>query len=165
VGAATESDMKEKKMRVEDALHATRAAIEEGILPGGGVALARAAAVLDGLNVSGDEKFGVEIVKEALTVPLKQIAINVGREGGKTLNEVLNNKNYNYGFNAMTGEFGDMLKMGVVDPKKVTRICLQNAASVAGVLLTTDVLVAEIPKKKKKTPGGSDPYGDMGDMY
>jgi chaperonin GroEL len=158
--------MKEKKMRVEDALHATRAAIEEGILPGGGVALARAASVLDKLKVPSDEQFGVDIVREALDVPLRQIAVNAGREGGKTLNDVLNSKDYNYGFNAMTGKFDDMIKMGIVDPKKVTRISLQNAASVAGVLLTTDALVAEIPEKKKpEMPPGGDPYGGgMGGM-
>jgi len=166
VGAATETDMKEKKMRVEDALHATRAAIEEGILPGGGVALARAASVLDKLKGPSDEQFGVDIVREALDVPLRQIAVNAGREGGKTLNDVLNSKDYNYGFNAMTGKFDDMIKMGIVDPKKVTRISLQNAASVAGVLLTTDALVAEIPEKKKpEMPPGGDPYGGgMGGM-
>jgi len=163
VGAATETDMKEKKARVEDALHATRAAIEEGILPGGGVALARAARdVLDKLKGKGEEQFGIDIIKQALVMPLKQIAVNTGHEGGTVLNQILANSDYNYGFNAQTGEFGDMMDMGIVDPKKVTRICLQNAASVAGILLTTDVLVAKIPEKKKPMPAGAgDPYGDM----
>jgi len=164
VGAATEIDMKEKKMRVEDALHATRAAIEEGILPGGGVALARAVKdALDKLKGDGEEQFGIDIIKQALVKPLKQIVLNTGREGGKVLNQVLANSDYNYGFNAQTGEFGDMMEMGIVDPKKVTRICLQNAASVAGTMLTTDVLVAKIPEKKKPMPpgAGGDPYGDM----
>lgn len=166
VGAATETDMKEKKARVEDALHATRAAIEEGILPGGGVALARAVEVLDKVKGKGDEKFGIDIVKEAITMPFKQITINVGQEGGTTLKKVQDEKNYNYGYNALTGEFGDMIEMGIMDPKKVTRTCLQNAASVAGILLTTDALVAEKPQKKKEMPphpgGGGDPYGGMG---
>ena len=168
VGAATETDMKEKKARVEDALHATRAAIEEGILPGGGVALARATAVLDKIKAVGEEKFGIDIIRQSLPLPLKQIAVNVGLEGGKVLNEVLANAGYAYGFNARTAQYGDMIEMGVVDPKKVTRICLQNAASVAGTLLTTDVLIARIPEKKKAQAGpggghghGGSPYDDM----
>jgi chaperonin GroEL len=164
--------MKEKKARVEDALHATRAAIEEGILPGGGVALARATAVLDKIKVEGEEKFGVDIIRQILALPLRQIAVNVGLEGGKVLNEVLSNSSYAYGYNARTAQYGDMIEMGVVDPKKVTRICLMNAASVAGTLLTTDVLVAKIPEKKKAQagPGGGHGHGGPGgspydDMY
>jgi len=169
VGAATETDMKEKKARVEDALHATRAAIEEGILPGGGVALARATAVLDDVKADGEEIFGVDIIRQVLPLPLKQITANVGLEGGKVLHEVLAASSYNHGFNAQTVKYGDMIEMGVVDPKKVTRVCLQNAASVAGTLLTTDVLVAKIPEKKKEPAGGhghgpgggGSPYDDM----
>ena len=136
------------------------------------MALIAAGSVLAKLKADGEEQFGIDIVREALTIPLKQIAVNAGEEGGKTLKEVTGNKDYNYGFNALTGKFGDMIQMGVVDPKKVTRTSLQNAASVASVLLTTDVLVAKIPEKKPDMPPGGpggDPYGGgmggMGGMY
>ncbi|MBM3984870.1 MAG: chaperonin GroEL [Planctomycetes bacterium] len=163
VGAATEVEMKEKKARVEDALHATRAAVEEGILPGGGTALIKAARVLDKVTVSGDEKLGVDIVREAIKVPCRQIAANAGYDASIVVNRVLESKDANQGFDAATGEYVDMLKAGIIDPTKVTRTALQNASSIAALLLTTDALVAEIPEKKKgpAMPAG----GGMEDMY
>ncbi len=152
VGAATEAEMKEKKARVEDALHATRAAIEEGILPGGGVALARVVSTLDGIKVNGDEAMGVDVVKNALTVPLKQIAENAGYDGSVVLRTVLKEKNPAFGFNALTEKFEDLEKAGVIDPAKVVRTALQNAASVAGLILTTDCVVTEKPKEEKEEP-------------
>jgi chaperonin GroEL len=144
VGAATETELKEKKARVEDAMHATRAAVEEGIVPGGGVALLRCIAALDSLKLEDDEATGVMIVKRALEEPTRQIAQNAGHEGAIIVNRVRESKEDNFGFNAETGEFGDMIKAGVIDPAKVTRLALQNAASVVALLLTTEVLIAEI---------------------
>jgi chaperonin GroEL len=157
VGAATEIEMKEKKARVEDALHATRAAVEEGIVSGGGVALIRAAANLGSLRVSNDEKIGVRIVQKALEEPARWIADNAGAEGSVIL-ETIRNKKGAYGFNAATEKFEDLIKAGVVDPTKVVRTALQNAASVAGLLLTTEAMVAEKPEKKKEAPPMS--HGD-----
>jgi chaperonin GroEL len=151
VGAATEVEMKEKKARVEDALHATRAAVEEGIVPGGDVALIRAAAALQNLRVSEDEKVGVRIVQKVLEEPLRWIATNAGSDGSVVLDKVKNGKAA-YGFNATTEEFEDLVKSGIVDPTKVVRTALQNAASVAGLLITTEAMVAEKPEKKKETP-------------
>ena len=150
VGAATETEMKEKKARIEDALHATRAAVEEGILPGGGVALVRAAKALDSLETDEAEKIGVDIVRRAIERPVKYIAENAGFGGSIVLQNVKNAENINYGFNADTGEYEDLVKSGVVDPTKVVRTSLQNASSVAILLLSTDALVSEIPEKKKK---------------
>jgi chaperonin GroEL len=151
VGAATEIEMKEKKARVEDALHATRAAVEEGIVPGGGVALIRASAGLGNLRVSEDEKVGVRIVQKALEEPLRWIADNAGAEGSVVLDKVKNGKGA-FGFNAATEEFEDLVKAGIVDPTKVVRIALQNAASVAGLLITTEAMIADKPEKKKDAP-------------
>ena len=151
VGAPTEIEMKEKKARVEDALHATRAAVEEGIVPGGGVALIRASAGLKNLRVSEDEKVGVRIVQRALEEPLRWIARNAGADGSVVLDKVKNGKGA-FGFNAATEEFEDLVKAGVVDPTKVVRVALQNAASVAGLLITTEAMIAEKPEKKKEMP-------------
>jgi len=156
VGAATETEMKEKKARVEDALHATRAAVEEGIVPGGGVALIRAQKVLDGLDVTGDEKVGAEIVRRAVESPLRQLADNAGLEGALIVSECKRRKG-NEGLNIATGEWVDLVKAGVVDPTKVTRSALQNAASISGLLLTTEALITEIPEKNKAPAG--DPHG------
>ncbi|MBF0225657.1 MAG: chaperonin GroEL [Desulfobacterales bacterium] len=152
MGAATEIEMKEKKARVEDALNATRAAVEEGIVPGGGVALARCLKVLDELNVPDIQKPGINILKHAITVPLKQIAENAGFEGAVVLNKVLEGKD-DFGFNASTGNFENLIEAGVIDPKKVVRFALQNAASVAGLMLTTEAMIADKPKKKNPAPG------------
>jgi len=163
VGAATEVEMKEKKARVEDALHATRAAVEEGIVAGGGVALIRARKALDGLKGDNhDQDAGIKIVHRALEEPLRAIVQNAGQEPSVVLNKVVEGKG-NYGFNAQTEEYGDLVQMGVVDPTKVTRIALQNAASVAGLLLTTDVGVAELVEEKKNAGGGHS-HGGMGGM-
>jgi len=156
VGAATETEMKEKKARVEDALHATRAAVEEGIVPGGGVALIRAQKVLDSLDVTGDEKVGAEIVRRAVESPLRQLADNAGLEGALIVSECKRRKG-NDGLNIATGEWVDLVKAGVVDPTKVTRSALQNAASISGLLLTTEALITEIPEKNKAPAG--DPHG------
>jgi len=164
VGAATETEMKEKKARVEDAMHATRAAVEEGIVPGGGVALARCAAALDKVKAEGDEQIGINIVKRAITEPLRQIVENAGEEGAVILGKVLDSKEPNYGFNAFSNEYEDLVKAGVLDPTKVVRTALQNAGSIASLMLTTEALVAEIPEKKEApAPGGHG--GGMGDMY
>jgi chaperonin GroEL len=164
VGAATETEMKEKKARVEDAMHATRAAVEEGIVPGGGVALARCAASLDKVKADGDEQIGINIVKRAITEPLRQIVENAGEEGAVILGKVLDSKEPNYGFNAFSNEYEDLVKAGVLDPTKVVRTALQNAGSIASLMLTTEALVAEIPEKKEApAPGGHG--GGMGDMY
>jgi chaperonin GroEL len=157
VGAATEVEMKERKARVEDALHATRAAVEEGIVPGGGVALIRAAASIANMRVSEDEKAGVRCVQKALEEPLRWIAANAGSDGSVVLDKVKNGKGA-YGFNAATEEFEDLVKAGVVDPTKVVRTALQNAASVAGLLITTEAMIAEKPEKKKEMPPM--PHGD-----
>jgi len=164
VGAATEAELKEKKARVEDALHATRAAIEEGVVPGGGVALLRARRALENFRIKGDaEKAGVRIVREALTVPLRQLAANAGYEPAVVVKKVEQNASRDFGFNVDTGQYGDMMKMGVLDPTKVVRCALENGSSVARVLLSTVCLVAEKPQKKeKKGPPGMDE--DMGDM-
>ena len=161
VGAATEVEMKEKKARVEDALHATRAAVEEGIVPGGGVALIRASAALDKITVSDEERVGVNIVRRAMEDPCRWIATNAGWEGSIVLDKVKNNKGA-FGFNAATEEFEDLMKAGIVDPTKVVRSALQNAASVAGLLLTTEAMVAEKPEEKKAPPMPAG--GGMGDM-
>jgi chaperonin GroEL len=163
VGAATEPEMKEKKARVEDALHATRAAVEEGFLPGGGVALLRCIGKLDSLDLPGDQKFGVKIVQKALEEPLRQIAANAGMEGGIVVEKVKALKG-TQGFNASTDKYEDMIKAGIIDPTKVTRFALQNAASVSGLLLTTEVMVAEIPEEKKSMPGGGGMPHGMDDM-
>jgi len=162
VGAATEIEMKEKKARVEDALHATRAAVEEGIVAGGGVALLRCQDVVDELDLSGDEKVGAAIVRRALEEPLRQLAANAGDEGATVVQNVRAKKG-NVGYNAESGEYEDLFKAGVLDPTKVTRTALQNAASIAGLLLTTEVLIADIPEPEK-APAGP-PGGGMGDMY
>ena len=163
VGAATETEMKEKKARVEDALHATRAAVEEGIVPGGGVALLRCTDVLDKVKATEEEMVGVKIVRKAIEEPLRQIAINAGVEGSVVLNKVIGEKGA-YGYNAETNVYEDLMKAGVIDPTKVTRTALENAASIAGLLLTTEAIIAEKPEEKKgmpQMPGG----GGMGDMY
>jgi chaperonin GroEL len=164
VGAATETEMKEKKARVEDALHATRAAIEEGIVPGGGVALVRAQAVLDKVKGTDDEKIGVEIVRKALEEPLRIIAQNAGMEGSIVLAKVRESKEKNFGYNAQTDVYEDLVKTGVIDPTKVTRTALQNAASIAGLLLTTECVVVERKEEKQASAGGP-PGGGMGGMY
>jgi chaperonin GroEL len=153
VGAATETEMKEKKARVEDALHATRAAVEEGIVPGGGVALIRAQKVLDTLKIEGDEKIGAEIVRRAIEQPLRTLADNAGMEGALIVSECKRRKG-NEGLNIATGEWTDLVKAGVVDPTKVTRSALQNAASISGLLLTTECLITEVPEKKAPAAGG-----------
>jgi chaperonin GroEL len=159
VGAATEPEMKDKKARVEDALNATRAAVEEGFLPGGGVALLRCIEKLDSLDLPGDQNSGVKIIQKSLEEPLRQIACNAGLEGGIVVEKVKAMKG-NQGFNAATDEYEDLLKAGIIDPTKVTRFALQNAASVAGLLLTTEVMIADIPEEKKTMPGA----GGMDDM-
>jgi chaperonin GroEL len=164
VGAATETEMKEKKARVEDAMHATRAAVEEGIVPGGGVALARCAATLDKIKSEGDEQTGINIVKRAITEPLRMIAENAGEEGAVVLGKVLDSKDANYGYNAFSNEYEDLVKAGVLDPTKVVRTALQNAGSIASLMLTTEALVAEIPEKKE-APAAPGHGGGMGDMY
>jgi chaperonin GroEL len=151
VGAATEIEMKEKKARVEDALHATRAAVEEGIVPGGGVALIRASSVLANMRVSDDEKIGVRIIQKAVEEPLRWIVTNAGAEGSVVLDKVRNGKGA-FGFNAATEEYEDLVKAGIVDPTKVVRVALQNSASVAGLLLTTEAMIADKPEKKKDAP-------------
>jgi chaperonin GroEL len=163
VGAATETEMKEKKARVEDALHATRAAVEEGIVPGGGVALIRAQKVLANLKLEGDEAIGAQIVNRAVEAPLRQLADNAGLEGALIVQEVKKGKG-NEGYNVATGAYEDLVKAGVVDPTKVTRSALQNASSISGLLLTTEALVTEIPEKEKAPamPGGG--MGGMGGM-
>jgi chaperonin GroEL len=165
VGAATETALKEKKARVEDALHATRAAVEEGIVPGGGVALIRAQKALDKLvDVTGDEKIGVQIIRRAIEQPLRTLVENAGGEGSVVVNEVKSRKG-NEGYNVATGEYVDMIKAGVVDPTKVTRSALQNAASISGLLLTTEAVVCELPEKEKPAPGGAPGGpGGMGGM-
>jgi chaperonin GroEL len=165
VGAATEAELKEKKDRVDDAVHATKAAVEEGIVPGGGVALYRASRVLCDLKEENtDKKWGIDIVKNACKVPLKQIAYNAGFDGSVVLEKVKANDDVNYGFDAATGEYVDMIKAGIIDPTKVVRIAVQNAASIAGTMLTAEALVAEIPEKEEKTPGAGAGAGmeDMG---
>ena len=155
VGAATETEMKEKKARVEDALHATRAAVEEGIVPGGGVALLRASQALIGLKIPGDEQIGVDIVRRACEEPVRQIVVNSGTEGAIVVGKVRENDNPNFGFNATTDVYEDLVAAGVIDPTKVTRTALQNASSIASLMLTTEAMIAEIPEKKPApAPGG-----------
>ncbi len=161
VGGATESEVKEKKMRVEDAMHATRAAHQEGILPGGGVALLRASEGLKPKDLTQDEEVGYNIVVRACKSPLKQIVENAGEDGNVVASEVLRNKDQNYGYDARAGEYTDLLKRGIIDPTKVVRSALQNAASVATLLLTSDALVADLPKEEKKSPAGGGGYDDM----
>jgi len=163
VGAATESEMKEKKARVEDALHATRAAVEEGILPGGGVALLRAAEALNGLKLTGDEAMGVDIVKNALSAPAKQIFKNAGLEGSVVVRKILESKDKSFGYDAEKETYCNLMDAGVIDPTKVARCALQNAVSIAGILLTTECIITDIPKKgDEKMPGGMG--GGMGGM-
>ena len=153
VGGATEVEVKERKDRVEDALHATRAAVEEGIVPGGGVALLRAAAVLDGLNPEDhDQKAGINIVRKALAWPARLIAANAGEDGAVVTAKILEQPVYGFGYNAQTGEYGDLASQGVIDPTKVVRNALQGAASIAGLLITTEAMVAELPKKEAAHP-------------
>ncbi len=165
VGAATETEMKEKKARVEDAMHATRAAVEEGVVPGGGVALARCVPALDKLKLEGDEQIGVNIVKRAITEPLRQIVENAGEEGAVVLGKINDSKDPNFGYNAQTGEYEDLVKAGVLDPTKVVRTALTNAGSIASLMLTTEALVSEIPEKKEAPMPGGGHGGGMGDMY
>jgi chaperonin GroEL len=159
VGAATETEMKEKKARVEDAMHATRAAVEEGIVPGGGVAFIRALPAIDKLKLEGDELTGANIVKRALEEPLRMIASNAGHEGAIVIGKVRESKDTNLGFNAATEEYSDMIGAGILDPAKVTRSALQNAASIAALMLTTEALVSELPEEEKASaaPGGGGP--------
>ena len=165
VGAASEAEMKERKARIEDALHATRAAIEEGIVPGGGVALIRCIEAVRKLKLSGDEQTGANIVAKALTMPCYYIAANAGATANLIVNKVMEGKG-GFGYNADTDQFEDLLESGVIDPAKVTRIALQNGVSIAGLLLTTDCLVTEKPKEKEEGRGGPGgmPPGGMGDM-
>ncbi len=165
VGAATETEMKEKKARVEDAMHATRAAVEEGIVPGGGVALVRCIPAIDALKLEGDEKIGGNIVRRALEEPLRQIVGNAGEEGAIVLGRIRDSKENNFGYNAQTNQFEDLVKAGVLDPTKVARTALQNAGSIASLMLTTEALVAEIPEEKKESPMGGGHGGGMGGMY
>jgi len=164
VGAATETEMKEKKARVEDAMHATRAAVEEGIVPGGGVALMRCNEAIDALKLEGDEKIGGNIVRRALEEPLRQIVGNAGEEGAIVVGRIRDHKEHNFGYNAQTNQFEDLVKAGVIDPTKVTRTALQNAGSIAALMLTTEALVSEIPEEKKE-PAMPHGGGGMGGMY
>jgi len=164
VGGSSEVEVKERKDRVDDAMHATRAAVEEGIVPGGGVALARAGLILSKLRAENDDqRFGIEIVRKAVQSPLRQIAENAGEDGAVIAGKVLDKDDYNWGFDAQNGEFKDLVRSGIIDPTKVVRTALQDAASVAGLLVTTEAMVAEKPEKKAPPPmppGG----GGMGDM-
>jgi len=165
VGAATETELKEKKARVEDAMHATRAAVEEGIVPGGGTVLLRCLPALEKLKLHDDEAIGVNIVKRALEEPLRQIAQNAGHEGALVVGRVRESKDENFGFNADTGEFGDLVKAGVIDPAKVTRLALQNAASIVSLMLTTEVLIADYKGEEKTAAAGPGYGGGMGGSY
>jgi chaperonin GroEL len=165
VGAATETEMKEKKARVEDAMHATKAAVEEGIVPGGGVALIRAIPALEKLKAAGDEQIGIDIVKRALEEPLRLIVQNAGEEGAVVAEKVRANSNPNYGFDAQAETYGDLVEAGVIDPTKVTRTALQNAASIASLMLTTEALICEIPEKEEKHPMPPGGGGMGGGMY
>jgi len=162
VGAATETEMKEKKDRVDDALSATKAAVEEGVVIGGGAALIKAASKVE-LELEGDEKIGYEIVKRAIKAPIKQISENAGFDAGVVANEVEKSENANYGFNAATGEYVDMFEAGIIDPLKVERVALQNAVSVASLLLTTEATVSDIKEEKAAAPAMPD-MGGMGGM-
>jgi chaperonin GroEL len=163
VGGATEVEVKERKDRVDDALHATRAAVEEGIVPGGGVALARSSLVLATLKpINEDQKFGIEIIRKAVQTPLRQISENAGEDGAVIAGKVIENGSYNYGFDAQSGEFKDMVQAGIIDPTKVVRTALQDAASIASLLITTEAMIAERPERK--APGGGGGGGGMGGM-
>ncbi|WP_316229630.1 MULTISPECIES: TCP-1/cpn60 chaperonin family protein, partial [unclassified Bradyrhizobium] len=164
VGGATEVEVKERKDRVDDAMHATRAAVEEGILPGGGVALLRASEQLKGLRTKNDDqKTGIEIVRKALSAPARQIAINAGEDGSVIVGKILEKEQYAYGFDSQTGEYVNMVSKGIIDPTKVVRAAIQNAASVAALLITTEAMVAELPKKNAGGPA-MPPGGGMGGM-
>jgi chaperonin GroEL len=165
VGAATETEMKEKKARVEDAMHATKAAVEEGIVPGGGVALLKSSKAIDGLKLEGDQKVGADIVRRAVEAPMRWIATNAGVEGSIIVQKVRENKDANFGYNAATDVYEDMVKAGVIDPTKVVRNALQNASSISSLLLTTEAMVADIPEPKTEAPAGGGPGGGMGGMY
>jgi chaperonin GroEL len=162
VGGATEIEVKEKKDRVDDALNATRAAVEEGIVPGGGVALLRASSAIKTTGANADQAAGINIVRRALQAPVRQIASNAGAEASIVAGKILENKGANYGYNAQTGEYGDLIQLGIVDPVKVVRAALQDAASVAGLLVTTEAMIAEAPKKDAPMPAM--PGGGMGGM-
>src|SRR5437016_4650789 len=166
VGGATEVEVKERKDRVDDAMHATRAAVEEGILPGGGVALLRASEHLKGLRTKNDDqKTGVEIVRKALSAPARQIAINAGEDGSVIVGKILEKDQYSYGFDSQNGEYGNLVAKGIIDPTKVVRAAIQNAASVAALLITTEAMIAELPKKNAGAgAGGMPPGGGMGGM-
>jgi chaperonin GroEL len=164
VGAATEIEMKEKKARVEDALHATRAAVEEGVVPGGGVAMIRARAALEKVKGdNSDQDQGIQILRQAMLEPLRQIVTNAGEEGSVVLAKVQEGKD-SFGYNAATSEYGDMLKMGILDPTKVTRTALQNAASIAGLMITTECMVTELASDEAASGGGAPSMPDMGGM-
>ncbi|MBI3607953.1 MAG: chaperonin GroEL, partial [Nitrospirae bacterium] len=165
VGAATETEMKEKKARVEDALHATKAAVEEGIVPGGGVALLRCVPVLEKMKLDHDQQIGVNIIKRSLEEPIRQIVANAGLEGSVVVDKVRSGQKPSWGFDAAGETYVDMIEAGIIDPTKVTRTALQNAASVAGLMLTTEVMVAEIPEKESKASPMHGGGGGMGDMY
>jgi chaperonin GroEL len=166
VGAATETEMKEKKARVEDALHATRAAVEEGIIPGGGVSFLRAEKALEALKIDGDESIGVNIIKKAMEAPIRLIAENAGKDGSIVLNRVRDMET-DFGYNAQSDEYVNMFEDGVIDPTKVTRIALENAASISSLLLTTEAIISDVPEKDKPGPAmpGGMPPGGYGDMY
>ncbi len=165
VGGSTEVEVKECKDRVDDALHATRAAVEEGIVPGGGVALARASLILSKLQGDNDDqRFGIEIVRKAVQTPLRQIAENAGEDGAVIAGKTLDKDEHAFGFDAQTGEFKDLVQAGIIDPTKVVRTALQNAASVAGLLVTTEAMVAERPEKKAASLPQGGGMGGMGDM-
>jgi chaperonin GroEL len=164
VGGATEIEVKERKDRVDDAMHATRAAVEEGVLPGGGVALLRGTKALAKLKVhNDDQRTGIEMVKKALSWPARQIAINAGEDGSIVVGKILEKDAYAFGYDAQTGEYGNLVSKGIIDPTKVVRVALQGAASVAGLLITTEAMVAELPKKGSAGPGGGG-MGGMGGM-
>ncbi len=165
VGGATEIEVKERKDRVDDAMHATRAAVEEGIVPGGGVALLRASLHLKGLRTKNDDqKTGVEIVRKALSWPARQIAINAGEDGSVIVGKILEKDQYDYGFDSQTGEYVNLISKGIIDPTKVVRVAIQNAASVAALLITTEAMVAEVPKKNQGGAGMPPGGGGMGGM-
>jgi chaperonin GroEL len=165
VGGATEVEVKEKKDLVEDALNATRAAVEEGVLPGGGVPLLRAIKALEGLKVANaDQQTGIEIVRKAIQWPARQIIENSGADGAVIVGKLIENPSYAYGYDAQTGEYGDLTKLGIIDPTKVVRTALQDAASIAGLVITTEATVVEAPKKESPVPGGGMGGGGMGGM-
>lgn len=165
VGGATEAEVKERKDRVEDAMYATRAAVEEGIVPGGGISYLYALKVLDGISFANDDqRVGIDIIRRALTYPTRQIAENAGVDGAVVVGKISESKDGAFGYNAQTGEYGDMVKAGIIDPTKVVRLALQNAASVAGLLITTEAMVADLPEKKAAASGGQGGMGGMGDM-